>query len=89
MCHTNISSENAVAVCTANPALLPVIIKEIGLYSFNDKASLCINLFLHDNTSCQSSPTNVKTYTKRTVSEVIYVRRLMVFCSGLHGFTSA
>lgn len=80
MCHRNISSENAVAVYTANAALLLVIIKEISLYFFNDKASLCINLILHDNTSCQSSLTNVKTYTKRIVSKVIYVRRLMIFC---------
>lgn len=87
-CHRNISSENTVAVCTANAALLLVIIKEISLYFFNDKYSLCINLVLHDNTPCQRSPTNMKTYTSRIIRKVIYVRMLMVFCSVLHGITS-
>lgn len=82
------SSENAVAVCTANIALLLVIIEEISLYFFNDKASLCINLVLHDNTSCQRSQTNVKTYTKRIFSKVFYLRRLMICCSVLHDSTS-
>lgn len=77
MCHNNISSENTVAVCTANAALLTVIMKEISLHFFNDKASLCINLVLHDYTSCQSSPTNVKAQTKRIVSKVIYD---LLFC---------
>lgn len=71
MCHRNISSDNTVAVCTANAALLLIIMKEISLYFFSDKASLCINLVLHDNTSCQSSLTNGKTYNKKILSKVI------------------
>lgn len=66
----NINSENRIAVCTIHSALLPAIIK-VSLHFFNDKASQCVNLVLHDTISYQSEG-NEKTYINITVSQVVH-----------------